>query len=168
MGQRSMIDFCIVSTLFSSVVDVSVKRRAELSTNHHLVICIQKDLNHPRTRKQFRAWRAYRIKWESIAKKKGATFLQAKLPPCLENFLTILKTMCLSTEDNTNLFKTAVITSAAVIWGCKCVGGQINSEKRTAWWNQEVKEAIHAKKLHLELGEQTSHLNSLIAVLHSM
>ena len=54
--------------------------------------------------------------------------------------------MSLSTESNINLFKTAVITSAAVIWGCKHVGGQMNSEKRTAWWNQEVKEAIHAKK----------------------
>ena len=26
------------------------------------------------------------------------------------------------------------------------MGGQIGSEKRTAWWNQEVKEAIRAKK----------------------
>ena len=38
MGQKSFIDFCIVSAgLFSSVLDVRVKRGAELSTDHHLV-----------------------------------------------------------------------------------------------------------------------------------
>ena len=36
-GQCSIIDFCIVSPdLFSSVVDVRVKREAKLSTDHHL------------------------------------------------------------------------------------------------------------------------------------
>ena len=54
-----------------------------------------------------------------------------------------------NTEDveiEWDLFKSAVITSAAASCGCKHVGGQMGSEKRTAWWNQEVKEAIHAKK----------------------
>ena len=45
-----------------------------------------------------------------------------------------------------DLFKPAVITSAAVSCDCKRVGGQMGGEKRTAWWNQEVKETIHAKK----------------------
>ena len=63
MGQPSIIYFYIVSeNLFSSVVDVCVKRGAERSTDHHLIVCIQKDLNHLRTKKQFRTRRAYRIK----------------------------------------------------------------------------------------------------------
>ena len=71
VGQHSIIDFCIVSAnLFSSVVDVCVKRGAELSTDHHLVVCILRGLNHPRTRKQFRAQRAYRVKWELLVNKK--------------------------------------------------------------------------------------------------
>ena len=38
MDQKSLIDFCIVSSdLFSDVLDVRVKRGAELSTDHHLV-----------------------------------------------------------------------------------------------------------------------------------
>ena len=45
-----------------------------------------------------------------------------------------------------DLFKSAVITFAAGSCGCKRVGGQIGGEKRTSWWNQDVKEAIHAKK----------------------
>ena len=71
MGQHSIIDFCIVSAdLFSSVVDVCVKREAILSTDYHLVVYILRDLNHPRTRKRIRARRAYKIKWKLLADKK--------------------------------------------------------------------------------------------------
>ena len=52
-------------------------------------------------------------------------------------------------ETEWDLFKSAVITSAAVSCGCKGVGGQMGSKKRTACWNQEVKEAIRAKKTAL-------------------
>ena len=39
MDQKSLIDFCIVSSdLFSNVLDLRVKRGAELSTDHHLVV----------------------------------------------------------------------------------------------------------------------------------
>ena len=49
VAQRSIIDFYIVSAdMFSSVVDVCVKRAAKLSTDHHLVVCILRDRNHPR------------------------------------------------------------------------------------------------------------------------
>ena len=40
MDQKLLIDFCIVSSdLFSDVLDVRVERGAELSTDHHLVVC---------------------------------------------------------------------------------------------------------------------------------
>ena len=40
MDQKSLIDFSIVSSdLFSDVLDVRVKRAAEFSTDHILVIC---------------------------------------------------------------------------------------------------------------------------------
>ena len=45
------------------------------------------------------------------------------------------------------MFRTAVITSATNCCGRKRVGGTKSSEKRTPWWNQEVKEAIRAKKV---------------------
>ena len=68
--------------------------------------------------------------------------MQAKLP-------SLFRELPDYTEDvatEWNLFKSAVITSAAASCGCKRDGGQMSSEKRTAWWNQEVKEAIRAKK----------------------
>ena len=78
--------------LFSSAVNVRVKRGAKLSSNDHLVVCILRDLNHLGTRKQFRAWRAYRIKWELLADKKmrhtfasKVTFLFRELHDFSEN-----------------------------------------------------------------------------------
>ena len=73
VGQRSIIDFCVVlADLFSSVVDVCVKRRTELFTDHHLAVCILIGLNHSRTRKKFKARRTYRIKRFS-SRQKGET-----------------------------------------------------------------------------------------------
>ena len=43
------------------------------------------------------------------------------------------------------MFRTAAIASTTNCCGRKRVGGTKSSEKRTPWWNQEVKEAIHAK-----------------------
>ena len=45
------------------------------------------------------------------------------------------------------MFRTAVITSATNCCGRKRVGGTKSSKKRTPWWNQQVKEAIRAKKM---------------------
>ena len=71
VGQRSLIDFCFASVnLFSSVVDVRVKRGSKLSTDHYLFVCILRGLNHSRTRNQFRTPKAYRIKLELQAEKK--------------------------------------------------------------------------------------------------
>ena len=40
MNQKSLIDFCLVSSdFFSDVLEVRVKRGAEFSTDHHLVVC---------------------------------------------------------------------------------------------------------------------------------
>ena len=55
LGQRSLIEFCIVSAhLFFTVSDVRVKRGAELSTDHHFVVCTLKALKPLRKRKTFR------------------------------------------------------------------------------------------------------------------
>ena len=71
MGQRSIIDFCVVSAdLFSSVIDFCIKRGAELSTNHHLVFWILRGLNHPKNRKQFRERIAYKVKCQLLENKK--------------------------------------------------------------------------------------------------
>ena len=66
------------------------------------------------------------------------------------NIASKFKELPTSTEDIKTewcLFRTAVITSATNCCGRKRVEGTKNREKRTLWWNQEVKEAIRAKKV---------------------
>ena len=71
MDQKSLIDFCIVSSdLFSDVLDVRVKRGAELSTDHHLVVCSLR-LSKPWPKKRSnRSSVTYRIKWEALEDKE--------------------------------------------------------------------------------------------------
>ena len=59
-----------------------------------------------------------------------------ELPTSIENI-----------ETEWCLFPTAVITPATNCCGLKRVGGTKSSEKRTPRWNQQVKEAIRAKKV---------------------
>ena len=123
--------------------DVRVKRGAELSTDHHLVVCTLKALKPLKKRKTFRPRETYRIKRKSLADKEVRTAFA-------DNIASKFKELPTSTEDIETewcLFRTAVITSATNCCGRKCVGGTKSSEKRTPWWNQEVKEAIRAKKV---------------------
>ena len=117
--------------------------RAELSTDHHLVVCTLKALKPLKKRKTFRRRETYRIKWESLADKEERTAFA-------DNIASKFKKLPTSTEDIETewcLFRTAVITSATNCCGRKRVGATKSSEKRTPWWNQEVKEAIRAKKV---------------------
>ena len=67
LGQRALIDFFIVSAdLFSSVLDVRVKRGAELSTDHHLVVCTLLLQKPDATRQTGRPKQVHRIKWEAL------------------------------------------------------------------------------------------------------
>ena len=77
-----------------------------------------------------------------------------------DNIASKFKELPTSTEDIETewcLFQTAVIASATNCCGRKRVGGTKSSEKRTPWWNQEVKEAIRAKKVAYKPGLQISH-----------
>ena len=125
------------------MVDVPVRRGAELSTDQHLVVCILRGLNHPRTRKKVRARRAYRIKWELLADKKMRHTFTSKVASLFRELPDYTEDV----ETDWNLFKSAVITItyAAASCVCKRVGAQMGSEETTAWWNQEAKEAIREK-----------------------
>ena len=71
MDQKSLIDFCIVSSdLFSDVLDVRVKRGAELSTDHHLVICSLRLSKPWPNKRSSRSSVTYRMKWEALEDKE--------------------------------------------------------------------------------------------------
>ena len=71
MDQKSLIDFCIVSSdLFSNVLDVRVQWGAELSTDHHLIVCSIRLSKLWPNRWSNRSSVTYRIKWEALEDKE--------------------------------------------------------------------------------------------------
>ena len=94
MDQKSLIDFCVVSSdLFADMLDVRVKRGAELSTDYHLVVFSL------RLSKPWPNWKSnkssvtYPIKWEVLKdkeiRKQFASGISSKfrqLPDAFEDF----------------------------------------------------------------------------------
>ena len=83
MDQKSFANFCIVlSDLFSDVLDARVKRGAELSTDHHLVVCSLRLLQPWPNRRSNRSSVTYWIKWEALedkeVKKQSASSISSK------------------------------------------------------------------------------------------
>ena len=130
LGQRSLIHFCIVSAnLCSTVSENRVEKGAELSTEHHLVVCTSKALKPLRKRKTFRQQKTYRIQGKSLADKEVRTAFA-------DNIASKFQELPASTEDIETewcFFRTAVITSATNCCGRKRVGRTKSSEKRTPW-----------------------------------
>ena len=93
LGQRFLIDFCIVSVdLFCTVSDVRVKRGAELSTDHQLVVCTLKALKPLRKQKTFRPRKTHPLQWKSLAGKEVRTAFA-------DNIASKFKELPASTED---------------------------------------------------------------------
>ena len=143
MDQKSLIDFCIdLSNLFSDVLNVRVKRGAELSTNHRFAVR-SLGLSKPwPNRISNRSSVTYQIKWEALedkeVRKQYASSISSKvrqLPDASEDI-----------KKEWLLFRSAIILSAAESCGRKRLRVASDSEKRTPWFNQGVKEAIRAKK----------------------
>ena len=97
LGQRSLIDFCIVSAdLFSTVSDVRVERGAELSTDHHLVVCTLKALKPLKKRKTFRPRELIESNGNHWLTKRYELHLHTTLHLSSKNFRPLLKTLKLS------------------------------------------------------------------------
>ena len=136
MDQKSLIDFCIVSSdLLSDVLDVGLKRGAELSTDHHLVVCSLRLLKPWPNKRSNRSSVTYRIKWEALeykeVRKQFASSISSKFRQLPD-----------ASEREWLLFRPAIISSVAKSCEQTWLRGAGDSEKRTPWWNQEVKRAI--------------------------
>ena len=131
MDQKSLIDFCIVSSdVFSDVLDVRVKRVAELSTDYHLVVCSLRLSKPWPNKRSYRSSVTYRIKWEALedkeVRKQFASSISSKfrqLPDVFEPSENI--------EKEWLLFRSAIISSAAESCGRKRLKVAGDSEKRT-------------------------------------
>ena len=146
MAQKSLIDFCIVSSnLFSEVLDILVKRGAKLSTDHHLVVCSLRFLKPWLNRKSRKSSVTNRIKWEVLADRDVRNQLASSMAARFQRLPRVSEDI----EIEWLLFQAAIISSAVESCRQKRLRLAGGSEKRTPCWNQDVKEAIGERKMRL-------------------
>ena len=143
MAQKSSIDFCIVSSgLFSKVLDVRVKQGTKLSTDRHLVVCSLQFSKLWLNRKSHRSSVAYRIKWMALADRDVRKQFASRMVAKFQQLSEVSKDIKLEWSYS----RTAMISSAFESCGQKRLRMAAGKEKKTPWWNQDVKKAIRAKK----------------------
>ena len=90
MAQKSLINVCIMSSnLFLELLDVRIKRGAELSTEHHLLVCSLRFSKPWLNRKLLRSNVGYWMKCEDPAEKKNKA-LKAFFARRYRSFFNIL------------------------------------------------------------------------------
>jgi len=142
LGQRSMIDFVIVSAdLWLHDLDTRVKRGAELSTDHHLVVSWirwwGRLLDRPGKPK-----RVVRVNWEPLVE----TPVHEVFNSHLRKNISCIPGEVGDMEPEWAMFRASIVDAAARSCGQKAVGACRGGNLRTHWWIPAVKEAVRLKK----------------------
>ncbi|KAK3559562.1 hypothetical protein QTP86_013728, partial [Hemibagrus guttatus] len=142
LGRRSMIDLVIVSSdLRPHVLDTRVKRGAELSTDHHLVvswICLRRRMPDRLGRPK----RIVRVCWEHLADPSVRGVFNSHLR---ESFNQIPREVG-DIESEWTMFSSSIVDAAIRRCGRKVSGAGRGSNPRTQWWTLEVRDAVKLKK----------------------
>ncbi|KAI3351148.1 hypothetical protein L3Q82_005710 [Scortum barcoo] len=145
LGRRLMIDFVVVSSdLRPYVLDTRVKRGAELSTDHHLVVSWlrwqRRKLDRPGRPK-----RIVRVCWECLAEPSVREVFNSHLRKrASHRFRGRLGT--LSPSGLCSLPPLSCQHAAVRSCGRKVFGACRGGNPRTRWWTPEVRDAIRLKK----------------------
>uniref|UniRef100_A0A7N8XDS0 Endonuclease/exonuclease/phosphatase domain-containing protein n=1 Tax=Mastacembelus armatus TaxID=205130 RepID=A0A7N8XDS0_9TELE len=142
LGRRSMIDFVVVSSdIRPYVLDTRVKRGAELSTDHHLVVSWIRWRRRKRDRLG-RPKRTVRVCWECLAEPTVRGVFNSHLR---ESFYQIPGEAG-DIESEWTMFSTSIVDAAARSCGRKVSGACRGGNPRTRWWTPEVRDAVKLKK----------------------
>ena len=142
LGQRSMIDFVVVSAdLRPHVLDTRVKRGAELSTDHHLVVSWIRWRGRLPDRPG-KPKRVVRVNWERLVEAPVRGVFNSHLR---RNFSCIPGEVG-DMESEWAMFRASIAEAAARSCGQKAVGACRGGNQRTRWWTPAVKEAVRLKK----------------------
>ncbi|GAA6095909.1 receptor-type tyrosine-protein phosphatase F-like, partial [Tachysurus ichikawai] len=142
LGRRSMIDFVVVSSdLRPYVLDTRVKRGAELSTDHHLVVSwIQ--WRGRKLDRLGRPKRTVRVCWERLAESPVREIFNSSL---WQSFNQIPREVG-DIESDWTMFSTSIVNAAARSCGRMVSGACRGGNPRTRWWTPEVRDAVKLKK----------------------
>ena len=141
-NERSIIDYIIVSSsLFYSVQDVRVKRGAEIYSDHYLVVAKMNILPKPKNSESNEVkrtkLRVEKLKEDDIKLKyQNANNSHLGKSPTTESSLDM--------ESLWKEYKEILTKSATEICGKKVIG---SCKKKTAWWNDDVKQKVTEKKV---------------------
>ena len=139
LGRRSMIDFVVVSSgLRPYVLDTRVKRGAELSTDHHLVV----SWIRWQGRKLDRPKCIMRVCWEHLAEPSVRKVFNSHLR---ESFDQIPREAG-DIESEWTMFSTSIVDAAVRSCGRRVSGACRGGNPRTRWWTPEVRDAVKLKK----------------------
>ncbi|KAI3370884.1 hypothetical protein L3Q82_007394 [Scortum barcoo] len=152
LGRRSMIDFCcrfVSSDLRPYVLDTRVKRGAELSTDHHLVVVSWIRWQRRKLDRPGRPKRIVRVCWERLAEPSVREVF--KLPPtsgrASHRFRGRLGT--LSPNGPCSLPPPLSTLGSSKLWTqglwCLCLYGG-NSPNPVQWWTPEVRDAVRLEE----------------------
>ncbi|KAK3514741.1 hypothetical protein QTP70_029691 [Hemibagrus guttatus] len=141
-GWRSMIDLVIMSSdLRPHVLDTRVKRGAELSTDHHLVVSWIR-LRRRMPDRLGRPKCIVRVCWERLADPSVRGVFNSHLR---ESFNQIPREVG-DIESEWTMFSTSIVEAAIWSCGCKVSGAGCGGNPRTQWWTLEVRDAVKLKK----------------------
>ena len=133
-------------------MDVCVKRGAELSADHHLVLCKLRLASSSRMQRIGQK-RQNRIRWEALADEA----VRCNFAENVDQRFSHLPPKEADVETEWSLFRTAILGAATETCGVKRIGPPIG-QKRTPWWNDEVRTVVAEKKAAYRawIGRQTA------------
>uniref|UniRef100_A0A8C6LTH4 Endonuclease/exonuclease/phosphatase domain-containing protein n=1 Tax=Nothobranchius furzeri TaxID=105023 RepID=A0A8C6LTH4_NOTFU len=142
LGRRSMIDFVVVpSDLRPYVLDTRVKRGAELSTDHNLVVSWirwQGKMPHRPGRPKC----IVRVCWERLAEEPAKMVFSSHLRQSFDHIPSAVGDI----DSEWALFHSAIIEAAVASCGRKVAGASHGGNPLTRWWTPKVRGAVRLKK----------------------
>nr|XP_049591160.1 uncharacterized protein LOC125978127 [Syngnathus scovelli] len=142
LGRSLMIDFVVVSSdLRPHVLDTWVKRGAELSTDHHLVVgCLRWWWKMPV--RPGRLKRSVRVCWERLAESPVRKSFNSHLRQSFSH----VPGEAGDIESQWTMFRASIVEAADRSCGRKVVGACRGGNPRTRWWTPAVRDAVKLKK----------------------
>ncbi|KAI3366344.1 hypothetical protein L3Q82_000506 [Scortum barcoo] len=140
-AKASGIDILILTQASLYVLDTRVKRGAELSTDHHLVVSWirwqRRKLDRPGRPK-----RIVRVCWERLAEPSVREVFNSHLR---KSFSQIPREAG-DIESEWTMFSASIVDAAVQSCGRKVSGACRGGNPQTQWWTPEVRDAIRLKK----------------------